>query len=196
MATHSSILVYRIPWTQEPGRLQSMGSQRVGHDCETFFFLYWKTITQDRYTYTYMPPCKISYSSSCVKLWVNVKQHQDRKEQWTQRWTGISAVWGQVPNRTSASHPPGPCVHPVKWTVWSGKLRGHLYLSKSTMWNHQRQFIEVCVHMNSKGNSLYFSPSTYRNLKHYHPFLRNHYRNFLLRRLTQEPLSWGFHFPE
>ena len=32
MATHSSILVWRIPWTKEPGRLQSMRSQRVRHD--------------------------------------------------------------------------------------------------------------------------------------------------------------------
>ena len=32
MATHSSIHVWRIPWTEEPGGLQSMGSQRVGHD--------------------------------------------------------------------------------------------------------------------------------------------------------------------
>ena len=31
MATHSSILAWRIPWTEEPGRLQSMGLQRVGH---------------------------------------------------------------------------------------------------------------------------------------------------------------------
>ena len=32
MATHSSILAWKIPWTEEPGRLQSTGSQRVGHD--------------------------------------------------------------------------------------------------------------------------------------------------------------------
>ena len=32
MATHSSILAWRIPWTEEPGGLQSMASQRVGHD--------------------------------------------------------------------------------------------------------------------------------------------------------------------
>ena len=32
MATHSSILAWRIPWTEEPGGLQSLGSQRVGHD--------------------------------------------------------------------------------------------------------------------------------------------------------------------
>ena len=35
MATHSSILAWRIPWTEEPGRLQSMGSQRVGRDWAT-----------------------------------------------------------------------------------------------------------------------------------------------------------------
>jgi len=32
MATHSSLLSWRIPWTEEPGGLQSMGSQRVGQD--------------------------------------------------------------------------------------------------------------------------------------------------------------------
>ena len=32
MATHSSTLAWRIPWTEEPGGLQSMGSQRVGHN--------------------------------------------------------------------------------------------------------------------------------------------------------------------
>ena len=31
-ATHSSVLAWRIPWAEEPGGLQSMGSQRVGHD--------------------------------------------------------------------------------------------------------------------------------------------------------------------
>ena len=42
MATHSSTLAWKIPWMEEPGRLQSMGSQRVGHDWVTSlsFFLY------------------------------------------------------------------------------------------------------------------------------------------------------------
>ena len=35
MATHSSILAWRIPWTEEPGRLQSMGLQRIRHDLAT-----------------------------------------------------------------------------------------------------------------------------------------------------------------
>ena len=39
-ATHSSTLAWRIPWTGEPGGLQSMGSQRVGHNSATFTFTY------------------------------------------------------------------------------------------------------------------------------------------------------------
>ena len=35
MATHSSALAWRIPWTGEPGRLECVGSQRVGHNLET-----------------------------------------------------------------------------------------------------------------------------------------------------------------
>ena len=40
ITTHSSIFAWRIPWTEEPGRLQSMGSQRLGHNwvTNTFFF--------------------------------------------------------------------------------------------------------------------------------------------------------------
>ena len=46
MATHSSTLAWKIPWTEEPGRLQSMGSLRVGHDWATslslFTFRHWR----------------------------------------------------------------------------------------------------------------------------------------------------------
>ena len=38
MATHSSIIAWKIPWMEEPGRLQSMVSQRVGHDQVTSLF--------------------------------------------------------------------------------------------------------------------------------------------------------------
>ena len=37
MAAHSSTIAWRIPWMEEPGRLQSMGLQRVGHDWTTSF---------------------------------------------------------------------------------------------------------------------------------------------------------------
>ena len=46
MAPHSSTLALKIPWTEEPGRLQSMGSWRVGHDWATslslFTFMHWR----------------------------------------------------------------------------------------------------------------------------------------------------------
>ena len=46
MTTHSSTLAWKIPWTEEPGRLQSMGSLRVRHDWETslslFTFMHWR----------------------------------------------------------------------------------------------------------------------------------------------------------
>ena len=46
MAPHSSTLAWEIPWTEEPGRLQSMGSLRVGHDWATslslFTFMHWR----------------------------------------------------------------------------------------------------------------------------------------------------------
>ena len=46
MATHSSTLAWKIPWMEKPGRLQSMGSLRVGHDWATslslFTFLHWR----------------------------------------------------------------------------------------------------------------------------------------------------------
>ena len=47
-ATHSNTLAWKIPWTEEPGRLQSMGSQKVGHDRATslsFFDIYIHFIT-------------------------------------------------------------------------------------------------------------------------------------------------------
>ena len=45
MASHSSILAWRVPWTKEPGGLQFMGSQRIGHDWVTMprnmYFIFW-----------------------------------------------------------------------------------------------------------------------------------------------------------
>ena len=40
MTTHSSILAWEIPWTEDSGRLQSMGSQRVGYNLETNIFIF------------------------------------------------------------------------------------------------------------------------------------------------------------
>ena len=57
MATHSSVLAWRIPWTEEPGGLQSMGSLRVGHDWATslslFTFMHWRR--RWRHTPVFLP---------------------------------------------------------------------------------------------------------------------------------------------
>ena len=46
MAPHSSTLAWKLPWMEEPGGLQSMGSLRVGHDCTTSLslvtFMHWR----------------------------------------------------------------------------------------------------------------------------------------------------------
>ena len=50
MVTHSSTLAWKIPWMEEPGRLKSMGSLRVGHDWTTslslFTFMHWRRTWQ------------------------------------------------------------------------------------------------------------------------------------------------------
>ena len=46
MVTHSRILAWRIPWTKEPGGLQSMGSKRVRHDCVTNTIGYYRVLSR------------------------------------------------------------------------------------------------------------------------------------------------------
>ena len=52
MAPHSNTLAWKIPWTEEPGRLQSMGLRRVGHDWATSLSLYMKEITNMNLLYS------------------------------------------------------------------------------------------------------------------------------------------------
>ena len=72
MATHSSILTWKIPWMEEPGRLQSMGSQRVGHwvtslSLSLFFlelFLHWFPVAY--WAPTYLGSSSFSVLSLCL----------------------------------------------------------------------------------------------------------------------------------
>ena len=57
MATHSSVLAWEIPWTEEPGGLQSMGSQTVGHDL--------MTKQTNKYVYIYIFQERKSYKIKC-----------------------------------------------------------------------------------------------------------------------------------
>ena len=72
MATHSSILAWRIPWTEEPGRLQSMGSQRVQHDWATSLSLFHRTMScEDRYTEGLYVPASYSRHFNTVSHFPN-----------------------------------------------------------------------------------------------------------------------------
>ena len=87
MATHSSILAWRIPWTEEPGGLQSMGSQKVRHDWVTntwkrkkvysVFFLYCT------YQNLYLPIYLIVYclGNMIPILWGKIYVHRKGKNQ-------------------------------------------------------------------------------------------------------------------
>ena len=87
MATHSSILAWRIPWIEEPGGLQSIGSQRVWHNWApntfTFFFKGQKTKRKDEYHDTGMLSLGIHKPSHLI--WRIYKPQSDpspRKNEW------------------------------------------------------------------------------------------------------------------
>ena len=63
MVTHSSILAWRIPWTEKPDRLQSMGLQRIRHDRETS--LHFTSMHIYVCTYMLMNPQWVSDPSMC-----------------------------------------------------------------------------------------------------------------------------------
>ena len=63
MASHSSILAWRIPWAEEPGELQSLGSQRVGHDWSTNTFTF---LNEFRVPYTVLSFPNITYIISIL----------------------------------------------------------------------------------------------------------------------------------
>ena len=52
MAPHSSTLAWKIPWMEEPGRLQSMGSRRLGHDSDFTFTFYFHAMEKEMATHS------------------------------------------------------------------------------------------------------------------------------------------------
>ena len=71
MAPNSSTLAWKIPWTEEPGGLQSMGSRRVGHDWATslslFTFMHWRRKWQP--TPVFLPGESQGWGSSSIPAW-------------------------------------------------------------------------------------------------------------------------------
>ena len=80
MATHSSILVWRIPWTEEPGGLQSMGSQRVRHN--------WAADT-----FTIMTSSRFLVVSSFCRRLTHMAHFPSFSSKWSQTVVSSSWVW-------------------------------------------------------------------------------------------------------
>ena len=98
MATHSSTLSWKIPWTEEPGRLQSMGSLRVGHDRVTslslFTFMHWRRKWQP--TPVFLPGESQGWGSLVgCHLWGCAKL--DMTEAAQQQQQGHNSCWGGSP---------------------------------------------------------------------------------------------------
>ena len=103
MAPHSNTLAWKIPWTEEPGRLQSMGSLRVGHDWATslslFAFLHWRRKWQP--TSVFLPGESQGRRSLVgCRLWgctesdmTEVTQHGKRDQ--VNLGVESNAVWGE-----------------------------------------------------------------------------------------------------
>ena len=116
MATHSSSLAWRIPWTEEPGRLQSMESQRIGHDCVTNAL---RAVPFVERTF------HCSYQGMCLSknLW---KNPHPESVWWPWTENGIS-----LSSKDTNSFPPGWLLQ-VKGTWW---LWGFIY--KVAKWGYK-----------------------------------------------------------
>ena len=64
VATHSDTLAWRIPWTEEPGGLQSMGSQRVGHNCATNFCFQFSSVHLLSHVWLFATPWIVAWTTS------------------------------------------------------------------------------------------------------------------------------------
>ena len=130
MAPHSSTLVWKIPWTEEPGGLQSMGSLRVGHDWVTslslFTFMHWRRKWQP--TPVFLPGESQGWGSlvGCHGLWA--------AQSWTQlkRLSSSSSSICLLQYNFQWSHTP-------KLTYWNTYYYKLLFICIT--------FRALCVHM-------------------------------------------------
>ena len=86
MATHSSILAWRIPWTGEPARLQSTGLQRVGHDWATSLH----SLVENDMEVSFMGICCVAQETQTGAL------NQPRGVRWGGRWEGAPEGRGRM----------------------------------------------------------------------------------------------------
>ena len=116
MVTHSSILAWRIPWTEEDGGLQSMGSQRVRHD--------WAARHARRHSNVYPQCLKHTRDFRNIRHWKNVSKVNEVE------WKGPSVVY--IVNITS--------IYPVY--RWSTIIKKRCFAKKrQNSWDYEKFFI-------------------------------------------------------
>ena len=105
MATHSSTLAWKIPWMEEPGRLQSMESQRVRHDWATSlpFTFFWLTIEQNLgYYKVSLLKARKSYSKSHAQYLVGLDRKRTSNNYRLEKWIVLHEEslpnWGNQKN--------------------------------------------------------------------------------------------------
>ena len=74
MAPHSSTLAWKIPWTEEPGSLKSMGSQRVGHESDFPFTFHFHALEKEMATHSSIPAWEIPWTEdpSGLQSWASL----------------------------------------------------------------------------------------------------------------------------
>ena len=110
MAPHSSTLAWKIPWMEEPGRLQSMGSHRVGHDWANSFslftFMHWRRKWQP--TPVFLPGesqgwgslvgCCLWVAQSRTRLkWLSSSSSSSSSSSFIPSWSLLALPWFLIP---------------------------------------------------------------------------------------------------
>ena len=106
MATHSSILAWRIPWTEEPGALQSVGSQRVGHE--------WATTTN-------MNISCYSFCSSILDMGFLVAQMVKNRTAMQETW--VRSLGWEDPLKKGTTTYSSILAWRIPWTEEAGRLQ-------------------------------------------------------------------------
>ena len=146
MAPHSSTLAWKIPWTEEPGRLQSMGSRRVRHDWATslslFTFMHWRRKWQP--TPVFLPGESQGRGSlvGCHPLgrrvghdWIDLAAANIGKiKPWSQHWPPLSCTHTQPANMTQLLCSGRKIILSFKYKV---RYQNECYLEREITTNHK-----------------------------------------------------------
>ena len=143
IATHSSILAWRIPWTEDPGGLQSIGSQRVGHDWSSWARVYtWKL--PDTSEEHHIPTVSSGMHFHSLPHWMSSQPHPWRSMIPTNTVDVLARV---APLLTVCRGDGLGWQHQGQRAVWvKTKLRGQVqYISGVTAHTPFRNIPEMCT---------------------------------------------------